>query len=175
MALRLKTKLSLGLGFLFIMILAFGVLSIFYINRLGNDAEKILKNNHESLVYANNMLKALEEVQSDSLAIRKLDINLKMQESNITEPGEKDATALVRKNFEELKASPSDTSNFREIRQSIQKINDLNQEAIQRKNAIAKQTAEDAKLWLTIIFTALILIAFSFIYNFPGRHYGYSQ
>ena len=168
MALRLKTKLSLGLGFLFIMILAFGVLSIFYINRLGNDAEKILKNNHESLVYANNMLKALEEVQSDSLAIRKLDINLKMQESNITEPGEKDATALVRKNFEELKASPSDTSNFREIRQSIQKINDLNQEAIQRKNAIAKQTAEDAKLWLTIIFTALILIAFSFIYNFPG-------
>ncbi|MBK7376738.1 MAG: hypothetical protein IPJ02_14685 [Chitinophagaceae bacterium] len=51
---KLKTKLSLGLSFLFVVILIFGILGIFYINRLSNDAEKVLKNNHESLVYSNN-------------------------------------------------------------------------------------------------------------------------
>jgi len=47
-------------------------------------------------------------------------------------------------------------------------INDLNQEAILKKNAIASATAESAQLWLTIIFTSLILIVLTFIYNFPG-------
>ncbi len=168
MALRLKTKLSLGLGFLFMVILAFGILSIYYINRLGNDAEKVLKNNHESLVFGNNIVKALESVKADPSSIKSLEMNLEKQESNITEPGEKEATAELRKNFEELKADPADSSNYREIRQAVQHINDLNQEAILRKNSVAQRTAEDAKLWLTIIFTALVLIAFSFIYNFPG-------
>ena len=59
---KLKVKLSLGLSFLFVVILVFGSLGLFYINRLSNDADKILTNNHESLVYCNNMLKALEDV-----------------------------------------------------------------------------------------------------------------
>jgi len=168
MSLRLKTKLSLGLVFLFAVIVTFGVLSIIYINRLGNDAERILKNNHESLVYGNNMLKALEMARSNPAAIKLFEVNLQKEESNITEPGEREATVLLRKNFEELKVNPEDSSNYPEIRQSIQLINDLNQDAIMRKNTIAKQTAEDAKLWLTIIFTTLILVAFSFVYNFPG-------
>jgi PAS domain S-box-containing protein len=40
--------------------------------------------------------------------------------------------------------------------------------AILRKNAIAQNTAETAKLWLTIIFTILTLVAFTFIFNLPG-------
>ena len=62
MAMKLKTKLSFGLSFLFIVILSFGILAIYYINRLGNDSKMVLKNNHESLVYSNNMLKALEDI-----------------------------------------------------------------------------------------------------------------
>ncbi|PWU03748.1 MAG: PAS domain-containing sensor histidine kinase [Bacteroidetes bacterium] len=168
MALRLKTKLSLGLGFLFVVIVAFGTMGIYYINRLGNDAEMILKNNHESLVYANNMLKSLDMVMRDSASLNSFEKNLEKQETNITEPGEREATNELRKNFEELKANPKDPSNYEQIRTSIQQINDLNQQAILRKNNVARQTAEDAKLWLTIIFTLLMLIAFSFIYNLPG-------
>ncbi len=48
MSVRLKTKLSLGLGFLFLVILTFGILSLYYINRLSGDANRILKNNYES-------------------------------------------------------------------------------------------------------------------------------
>ena len=59
---KLKTKLSIGLSFLFLVIVAFGILGFFYINRLSNDADRVLKHNHESLVYANNMMKELEEI-----------------------------------------------------------------------------------------------------------------
>ncbi len=57
---RLKTKLSLGLIFLFVVIVLFGVLGLFYINRLSDEGRLVLQNNHESIVYANRMLEALE-------------------------------------------------------------------------------------------------------------------
>ncbi|MEP6748588.1 MAG: ATP-binding protein [Bacteroidota bacterium] len=165
---KLKAKLSFGLGFLFIVILSFGILSIYYINRLGNDAEKVLKNNHESLVYCNNMLKALEEIPAKTGASKEFENNLLKQEANITEPGEQDATRELRKNFTELIANPADPSNYPQLRQSIQLINDLNQDAILRKNTTATKTAADARLWLTVIFTVLILITLTFVYNLPG-------
>lgn len=165
---KLKAKLSFGLSFLFLVILAFGVLSIFYINRLSSDSKLVLKNNHESLVYANNMLKALEDIPSKKEAVKVFDTNLKKQEANITEPGEKEATEEVRKNFNELMVAPRDSSYYPQIRQSIQVINDLNQEAILRKNEVARKTAEDATLWLTVIFVVLAIITLTFVVNFPG-------
>ena len=164
---RLKTKLTLSLLFLFAVILIFGILGIFYINRLSKDADEVLKNNHESLVYCNNMLKALEDIPAKQSAFKLFDQNLKAQEQNITEAGESDATNELRKNFNELIANPSDSSNYPQIRQSIHIINDLNQQAILRKNAVAKKTAEDATLWLSIIFTVLTLIAFTLVVNLP--------
>ena len=168
MNMRLKTKLSLGLLFLFVVILLFGILGIVSINRLSRDANSVLKNNHESLVYCNNMFKALEDIQIKKDAIQIFEENLKKQESNITEMGEKEATQELRKNFNELKINPNDPSNYPEIRRSIIRIQDLNEMAILRKNAIAQNTAETAKLWLTIIFTILTLVAFTFIFNLPG-------
>lgn len=165
---RLKTKLILSLLFLFTVILVFGILGIFYINRLSKDADEVLKDNHESLVYCNNLLKALEDIPARQSAFKLFDQNLKAQEQNITEVGELDATNELRKNFKELIADPSDSSNYPQIRQSIYIINDLNQQAILRKNAVAKKTAEDATLWLSIIFTVLTLVAFTLVVNLPG-------
>ncbi len=168
MGMKLKAKLSLGLGFLFFVILVFGTLSIYYINRLENDFEKVLKNNHESLLYCNTMLKALEDIPAKKGATDQFENNLTKQEANITEPGEREATLDLRRNFTELLANPADPSHYPQLRQSLQVISDLNQQAILRKNAVAQKTAEDAKLWLTVIFTVLILIALSFVYNLPG-------
>lgn len=165
---RLKTKLSLGLGFLFVVILSFGIISLWYINRLSNDAENVLTNNHESLVYANNMLKALETIPIRKDAMQLFDDNLKKQEANITEIGERDATLELRKNFDELRVNPADPSNYPEIRQSLIRIQDINEMAILRKNAVAEKTASSARLWLTLIFTVLTLVSFSFIFNLPG-------
>ncbi len=165
---KLKTKLSFGLSFLFAVIVSLGILSFFYINRLSNDAERVLKNNHESLVYANNMLKALEEIPANEDAFRIFEDNLKKQEANITEPGEKENTEELRKNFTELTINPADSSNYPKLRQSLQIINDLNENAILKKNDIVQKTVEDARFWLTLIFTLLIIVSITFIYNFPA-------
>lgn len=165
---KLKTKLTLGIGFLFVVILVFGVLSIVSINILKSDSAKVLKNNHETLMYCNNILKALDEVKTNKNAIDSIEVNLSKQEKNITEPGEQEATSLLRKNFEELKANPNDSSNYPEIRQSLQIINALNQDAIMRKNEVAENTAQNATTWLTIIFSILTLVAFTLVVNFPS-------
>ena len=165
---KLKTKLSLGLIFLFAVIVVFGSLSFLYINRLSTDFSVVLKNNHESLVYCNNMLKALEEIPTKKQAVAIFDTNLKKQQANITEIGEKESTEELTKNFIELQANFLDSSNYPQLRQSLQLINELNQNAILRKNEIAQNTAQDARFWLTIIFTILIIISLTFIYNFPA-------
>jgi len=165
---HLKTKLTLGIGFLFVVILVFGTLSIFSIMRLKNDSSRVLKNNHETLMYCNNILKSLDEIPSNPNAYAVIDSNIRKQEANITEPGEKEATVLLRKNFEELKLNPKDSANYPEIRQSLQVINLLNQEAILRKSKAAEATAENATTWLTVIFSILTLIAFTLAVNFPS-------
>ncbi len=165
---RLKTKLNISLFFLFAVILVFGILGIFYVNRLGKDADVILRNNQESLLYCNNMLKALEDIPAKRSAYDLFLQNLKAQEKNITESGESDATNELAKNFTELIANPADSSNYPQIRQSIHLITDLNQQAILRKDAVAKRTAADATIWLSIIFTILTLIALTLVVNLPA-------
>ncbi len=168
MSIRLKTKLSIGLNFLFIVIVLFGVLGLFYINRLSNDGRLVLKNNHESLVYCNRMLQSLEDLQTDKNAMSTFRENLEKQQANITEVGEKEATDDLTRNFNELLTDPSDSSNYSDIRRSIYKIEDLNEMATVRKNTAAQQTAENAKDVLTVLFTILTLVAFTFIFNLPG-------
>ncbi len=165
---KLKTKLGLGLTFLFVVIITFGVLSVFYINRLSTDSKSVLKNNLESLVYSNNMLKQLEDIPLRKEAATEFEKNLKKQEANITEPGEKEATQEIRKNLSVLLNNTGDSTTYSLIRQSVQTVNDLNQQAIIRKNERAKKTAENAILWLSIIFAVLGLITFTFVINFPS-------
>src|ERR1700760_1603829 len=145
MSVKLKTKLSLGLIFLFVVIVLFGVLGLFYISRLSDEGRLVLRNNHESLVYCNHMLQALEDLATDKRALEVFRENLQKQQSNITEIGEREATEELTRNFNELLIDPSDPSNYADIRRSLGKIEDLNEEAIVRKNAAAQRTADGAK------------------------------
>jgi PAS domain S-box-containing protein len=165
---RLKTKLSIGIGFLFIAILVSGIMGILAIHVMKNDARLILEDNYETLVYSNNMLKLLDNLLQDSTGIELFEKNLRQQESNITEPGEAAATAAVREMFEQLKRSPGNDSLRSLIRQKIYIINSTNQKAILRKNNIAEVNAKDFSNWLMIIFGILVLVAFTLAVNFPG-------
>ncbi|MBY0481906.1 MAG: HAMP domain-containing protein [Chitinophagaceae bacterium] len=164
---KLKTKLSLGMGFLFAVILIFGILGIFYITRLKDDATRIIENNHESLVYTNHMERALNSLQTSNNALTEFEKYLKKQEKNITEIGEKEQTENLRRNFELLKTDKQNGSTILEIRTNLIAVSEINQNAILRKNEIAQHTADNAIVLLTILFTILTLITFSFVINFP--------
>jgi NtrC-family two-component system sensor histidine kinase KinB len=60
----LKRKLSLGLGFLFLIIFSLEIFFSLEIGRLSRDAANIIKDNYNSLVYSRNMLSALEDMRT---------------------------------------------------------------------------------------------------------------
>ena len=91
-----------------------------------------------------------------------------MQEQNITEPGEQQATAELRQAFEKIKNRGISQEEINALRKVCLKIQDLNMQAIVRKNEITQETASQASTYVVIIVTIFSLIAFSFIINFPG-------
>jgi NtrC-family two-component system sensor histidine kinase KinB len=58
----LKTKLSLGLGFLFIIIFTLAGFCSYYVGKSAQEADNILKDNYNSLVYSRNMISALDDM-----------------------------------------------------------------------------------------------------------------
>ncbi len=166
---RIKTKLSLGLGFLFSVLLLLAVLGIFYIHRLSNDSKSITKDNYESLVYSKNMMSALDELDIDQKSsLLKFETNLKAQENNITEEGEEEITIELRNEFKNLKLDSLTNSEKNLVRQKLYAITEINLQSIVRKNKEASESASDAVLYMSLIAAVTILITFSFIVNFPG-------
>jgi two-component system, NtrC family, sensor histidine kinase KinB len=60
----LKTKLTFGLAFLFLIIFALAIYGSFQIQRLSKDAKAIIKDNYDSLVYCKGMLLALDDMKT---------------------------------------------------------------------------------------------------------------
>lgn len=60
----LKTKISWGLGFLFLLIFILVGFCSYYVGKLSRESENILKDNYNSIVYAKNMLEGLDDMQT---------------------------------------------------------------------------------------------------------------
>ena len=163
---KIKTKLTLGVGLLFLMIILLSVVGALYINALKRDTENILVANYNSLEYSKNMLLALEENTTKSLT--EFDLNLKKQENNETEIGEKEATENLRRSFTRFTANQSNFTFQKPIRSEIFKVMAQNMQAIQRKSDLAKKTAEDATLTIALAGAICFLIAFSLLINLPS-------
>ncbi len=163
---KIKTKLTLGVGLLFLLIILLSLLGARYISALKSDTENILVANYNTLEYSRNMLAALDEGTDKS--VQTFERNLKNQEKNITEIGEKEATAELSEHFEAFKQNKTDRSISGEIRKSIFQLMDLNMQAIQRKSEVAKTTADKALFWIAITGTTCFLIAFILVINLPS-------
>ncbi|MGC3943774.1 MAG: histidine kinase dimerization/phospho-acceptor domain-containing protein [Chryseolinea sp.] len=103
---------------------------------------------------------------SDALSV--IEANLKLQEINITEAGERELTKNLRSAFEKMKKSGWDDKRLAEFRSNCLAIQQINMEAIQKKNASAQKTSENASTYLIVIGSICTLAAFTFIINFPG-------
>jgi signal transduction histidine kinase len=165
---NIKTKISLGLLFLFTVILIVGGLSIFYLREISEDAKNIIKANYESIDYMQGMTGALNTWTTDSVTARaQLMKNLNAQEHNVTELGEMEQTIALGNLVSQFKGIRDD-STLKKIRSGIFKITDLNLKAIIHKNGMAEETAHQATIYVIIIVTICFLVSFSFILNFPG-------
>ena len=168
MSFSIKSKIALGISILFALLLAVSIVAIVFINLLSSKTENLLTANYNTIQYCTEMSEAIDDAAADSLAFSKFEINLEAQEHNITEVGEYEATQSLRNYFEQVKNGDHDTGLLHKIKNEIYQIYLLNQKALQRKNTNALNTARDARLWLTLLTTILVLISFSLVLNFPG-------
>lgn len=170
---KIKTKLRLGFGFLFIIVLSFGLIALFFLNELSDKSKVILKDNYKSLKYVAAMRNVIDQNQfplsSAQLAV--FIENLKNEGLNITEPGEKVAFQRLETAFSMLNNSPSSANkenSIKNLRIALQNIEQVNMKAIYDKNELANETSSRANLYIMIAATLSFIILFTFIVNFPG-------
>ena len=172
---KIKTKITLGVGFLFLLIIILSVVGIKFSNQISDETQNILANNYKSIEYSRAMLIALDKLKFSNDAIYSFENNLKLQQQNITETGEERATNNLTTNFEQLKTNdiqlnmPTDSALYLNIREDLADIMLVNMEAIQRKSEIAKQTAKAATVALSAIGTLCFVLAFMLLVNLPAN------
>ncbi len=164
---KIKTKLNLGVGLLFALILILTAVSTYFIYTINKNTGNILTANYNTLEYSRNMLLALDDSSEKNLDF--FEINLKNQLSNITEKGEFEATANVEKNFEILKTDNQNDLLKKSIRKDIFEIMIMNMNAIKQKTLLAENSASTANLWTAIVGTLCFLIAFNLLVNLPNN------
>jgi len=97
---------------------------------------------------------------------------LKLEENNVTETGEKNAVIALRKAFTTVTSqnisSVQKNVAMAQIRLQLRNIDELNMNAIVRKNDNATKATEKATIYLSVTAFVSFLILFTFIVNFPG-------
>jgi signal transduction histidine kinase len=169
----LRTKLLASPAPLAVVLVLLGVASVNTLRSLGGSPELILKDNYRSVLAAERMIDGVGRLQEAALeqaagrtprlsaeALRRdFEAELALQQHNITEAGEQDATGRLVSAwgryrtafdaFEQLPAAPRlqvyvDTLEplAGEVRGATHEILDLNQDAMARKSERARRAAE---------------------------------
>ncbi|MNJ94042.1 Alginate biosynthesis sensor protein KinB [compost metagenome] len=171
---KIKNKLRLGFGFLFVVILFFGGVSLYYMNEISIRSKVILKDNYETLSFTSKMRSIIDE---DSLPLsakaqEMFNRELGLEEKNITEAGEGKAVAALKVAYASIIDPATDLATkqkaLSQVRWQLKLIDDVNMNAIVRKNAAAQSSIEKSAMYVIFAASICFLILFSFIVNFPG-------
>ena len=115
---RIQRRITLGIGILFTMILLLGIQSVGYVRQLSRATGTILADNYNSLQYAGEMLRSLNDIGQDSISRHALRENLALQQQNITEISEKETTAALERHVASL-SDPVTEAEIRTVRDEI--------------------------------------------------------
>ena len=166
---RIKTKLNLGIGLLFTLIILLAFFSIGQISSLSSASENIIKDNKETIAYTRNMLKALSEIDKKKEVLNTFESYLDRQKLNITEIGEKEMTEKLSSNFQLLKEDSNDEVAFSNAQSCLFEIMNINLNAIELKNKIAANTANKSILLISLLSAFCFTIALILFMKLPGN------
>ncbi len=195
---RIKTKIYIGIIFLFVEFLIVSIFSTYSTYTLSNRVKMMTKDNVASIQYTEAMLRSIDEVNdqfvmslSDTdkknnpeiiqLNLILFEKELKQEEGNITEIGEKELVTSLRGKFNRYKLlfgkqtkanieiySKLQRPVYNTIKSDLFNISQLNMQAILRKNEQVSNSVNIFYIWLSIIATTFFLVTFTFIFNFPN-------
>ena len=166
---KIKAKLYLGIGLLFLMILILATISTLFVSSLKKDTENVLSANYNSVEYARNMLKASDEIQLKNNAILQLEDNFEKQKLNVTEPGEREITDRLSHQLEKLKSNPNDPLINQNFRTALVELMTVNMDAIVKKSDHAQETAGNAFVLISVVGALCFLIGFVLFVNLPSN------
>ena len=164
---RIKTKLTYGIGVLFAIIVLLVALSVKYIDDMSAATRNILADNYQSLDYVRGMLRALEDVETGKEALPVFADYLDKQQRNVTEVDEAEATARLRLHFEKLKQEVTDEA-VRQVRQDLDGIMSLNMASILHKSELAGQTSRRVLWWIGIVGGLCVAAGLGLLVVFPS-------
>ena len=163
---KIKNKLSYGMGALFGMILFLGLVSVGYIVKISADTQSIYDNNNNSLDYARNMLTALETIGTDDAARAIFQENLERQKRNITEDDEKDVTRKLELHYTEYIQTGSSLL-LQKIRTDLYHIMSLNMNSVHLKQKMIGDMVHSALLWISVAALLCLVVAAIMFFRFP--------
>ena len=194
----IRTRFTLGMIFLFLIILVLSVFSGYYLNKLSGKTSAILKENYLSVVYAREMSEGIMNInqeittsflmnsKSDSLKIVKelnfINKSLLAEKSNITEPGEDKLVSGIESDYLEYRdsvlkiiRSPKSVAGMLylhnksgDLYQKLLLLSQMNGNAIEMKTDDAKASSKSALTQMTILASLCFLIGMSFTFSFSS-------
>jgi two-component system, NtrC family, sensor histidine kinase KinB len=194
----IRTRFTMGMIFLFIIILVLSVFSGYYLNKLSTKTSAILKENYLSVVYAREMSEGIMAVNQeittrfltnkrpDSVRINKelklINQSLLAEKNNLTEPGEDKLVASFETSYHEYRdsvlkvvQSPKTVSGIvwlqnesADLYQKLILLSQMNGKALEIKTDDAKAASKNALTKMTILASLCFLIGMSFTFSFAS-------
>jgi len=182
---NLRAKLLLAQAPLALVLALLGVVALRTLNELGRSSQRILKDNYRSVLAAQRMKEALERIDSAAVfhALGRADKataqagpnfkifedELSVQEKNVTEPGEQDATQKLRAEWTRYQddyrgylaagavreryftvMEPA----FLRVKDAAERILEINQDAMVQKSEQAQRAGESSQSML--VFATIV-------------------
>ncbi len=175
----IKAKLTLGLGFLFLVILLLSGVGAYFLYQLARSSEATLHDNYRSVAYAGELTNALADLaearRDDSngtaanSARQSFERYLAAEQRNITEPGEGVVADSLARGFRAYLQAPPATSrpSYQQLRRQVSRVAALNLRAIEQQNLRTRRLATRTITTLGLLAALGILATFSFIFSFP--------
>lgn len=194
----IRTRFTMGMIFLFIIISVLAVFSGYYLNKLSNKTSAILKENYLSVVYAREMSEGIMNINqdistsflmnrnSDSLKIENelnaINKSLLSEKNNLTEPGEDLIVSGIETGYLEYRdsvfkfiKSPTTVNGMiylqnksGDLYQQLLILSQMNGKALEVKTDDAKASSKSALTKMTILATLCFLIGMSFTFSFAA-------
>jgi two-component system, NtrC family, sensor histidine kinase KinB len=186
----LRGKILLAQAPLVFGLVALGAVGSATISRLGQGTKRILSENYRSVLAVQRMNEAIEEMDSSAALVvagrrdralpesesgrKRFESEMRVQEGNITEPGERESTGRLRARWSEYQAAfdrflqltdPAAVSaayfdelqpSMRRVKAAAGEILATNEDAMVRKSEAAQRTAR--RLDTVIIASAVLLL-----------------
>lgn len=191
-------RFTMGMVLFLGIILLLSVSSAFYLNRLSDKTNAILKENHYSVVYARDMSESLTKIDQEitgsflkdkypDASVLKNELvlfekSLQLEKNNLTEPGEGELVSAIEKcfitysdsvrNFKkppyQVKDAEFFQGEFKTIYNQLMLLSQMNEKAIEIKTDDAKISAKKATFQMTLIGTICFFIAYGFTFIFSS-------